>query len=432
VSKAIQGAVIALLVTLAGALLCFPAYGQLSPANQQEYSRALTTNGRFGSPRYSTAGRPACSSVILGGLIWNTTTATEQVCNGSTWVNVTSPLTSITVGTTTTAGTATCVIDDTMGGASTSDNFMFCNGTLPTVLTAAAYGARFDFAGAGSSAFNSTGIGLFFGGGYSGPNLTTGLLIINNNTGTEIASYGNVGISALSTLGSTAGYTTGGVFAGLGSTVQNTGVYATAVGTGLNVGVHGTAASAAVNIGGLFRLTHTPNGITGYSSAALIADNVGAASADIFRLYDNTTLVHVSQDGGSTWDKIGTKALTLGGGAVNFVRVDIASNTYQGGVIYWTADATDATEYQQRSGILPFSIVNKGGTETCTVGTPGTATESVAVSAGTFTVAFTTDTSPTNGCNFAANGTSSLTETVMRLNYHVRLYGNVATAVTAL
>jgi hypothetical protein len=183
---------------------------------------------------------------------------------------------------------------------------------------------------------------------------------------------------------------------------------------------------------GFFAIDLSGAPITNFTGSFALGAANGTTALDIFRLYDNTTLVHVSQDGGSTWDKIGTKALTLGGGAVNFVRVDIASNTYQGGVIYWTADATDATEYQQRSGILPFSIVNKGGTETCTVGTPGTATESVAVSAGTFTVAFTTDTSPTNGCNFAANGTSSLTETVMRLNYHVRLYGNVATAVTAL
>jgi hypothetical protein len=141
-------------------------------------------------------------------------------------------------------------------------------------------------------------------------------------------------------------------------------------------------------------------------------------------------MVHSTQDGGSTWEKIGTKALTLGGGAVVFVKVAVTSGSYQGGEIHYCADASDGTDFQERCGVIPIALVNKAGTAACGVPTPSAATESVGVSVGTFTVAFTAANNA-GACDFSANGTSSLVETVMRINYQVGLYGNGATAVTA-
>ena len=143
-----------ILLTLLFVAAAFSLYGQtgLGTAGQQEYARALTNGGRFGAPRYTTANRPTCSASNLGGTIWNTTTGTEQTCDGSTWNSMASasggsigPLTSITVGTTTTAGTATCVIDDTMGGASATDNFLNCTGTFPTGASATLRGVALIF-----------------------------------------------------------------------------------------------------------------------------------------------------------------------------------------------------------------------------------------------------------------------------------------------
>jgi hypothetical protein len=194
----------------------------------------------------------------------------------------------------------------------------------------------------------------------------------------------------------------------------------------VGVGVYGiSTAAATARLGGFFGL----GAVVPTTSSALGADN-GAIAANIAEFRDNGAVRLVVQDGGSQYVTMGSKSL-LGGGAVNFVQVGVASGGYQGGVIEYCADASDGTEFQSRCGILPIALINKGGTETCTVGTPGTSSESIAVSAGTFTVAFTTDTSPTNACNFAANGTSSLTENVMRINFTVRLFGNVTSAATA-
>jgi hypothetical protein len=60
----------------------------------------------------------------------------------------------------------------------------------------------------------------------------------------------------------------------------------------------------------------------------------------------------------------------------------------------------------------------------------GTASDSVSVSTGTLTVTFDTETAGTNLCGYRANAVSSLTQTTLRLDYTVRLFGNAATTVT--
>lgn len=116
------------------------------------------------------------------------------------------------------------------------------------------------------------------------------------------------------------------------------------------------------------------------------------------------------------------KALTAAA-ATSFVQCAIASGTVFGGVVEYTIEANDGIDFQSRSGILPFSAVNKAGTETCTVGTVAASTEVVAVSAGTLTNTFTCSTSPTNAVDIQANAASSLVETTLRITYAVRLHG---------
>ena len=81
-----------------------------------------------------------------------------------------------------------------------------------------------------------------------------------------------------------------------------------------------------------------------------------------------------------------------------------------GGILYYTIYAADATDTQTRRGNVPWAAVNKAGVLTITLGTP---VENVAVSAGTLTVTVTAvDVGSASGTlRFALNAVSSLTQT---------------------
>lgn len=116
------------------------------------------------------------------------------------------------------------------------------------------------------------------------------------------------------------------------------------------------------------------------------------------------------------------KALTAAS-ATNFTLVSVASGSYVAGYIPYSIEATDATDYQARSGVLVFSAVNKAGTVTCTVATVTSAVEVAAVSSGTLTNTFTCADSTSNGVLIKANAASSLTETVLQIRYRVNIAG---------
>lgn len=130
----------------------------------------------------------------------------------------------------------------------------------------------------------------------------------------------------------------------------------------------------------------------------------------------------------------GTKALT-GGVATAVFNLNIPSNSATGGIIDYTVDADDGTDFQSRSGTVHVSGVNKVGTETCAVygidsvlGVVGTANPNETqdgsgagtMSLGTMTYAWTSSNSPTNGCQFLLNGVSSLTETTFKVTGQIR------------
>lgn len=465
-------------------LLTIPLYGQtgLGTAGQQEYARALTNGGKYGAPRFTTTQRDSqrpCNTSNLGGIIWNTTTSTEQVCDGSAWASVAAGAvtgnlvmgtstddcataggvffdlsgkvqcdadikfvgdtltitkivssTSWTLGSTTTAGTATSVFDAAIGGASATDNILNVTGTFPTSLSAETSAVSLLWTTGGSSNQITSGLKSQLAAGTTsidsdkqaiyglnaiavGGNFNSGLSMHSGVKGEVTASasqysaglYGKTSASGAGTAG-LLGLASGG------SATYGVGV----VGVGNNSGPTNAA-------GGLFLIGATFQNLAG--TAAIVLGN-GSAAVDILRAFDNTTLVTTIQDGGSQWQSLGATTLTESS-ATAFVQVAVTSNGRQGGMIYYCVDASDASDFQERCGNVPIALVNKAGTETCTVGTPA---DVVAVSTGTLTVTFDTDTSPTNACNFRANAVSSLTQTTLRINSQVVLYGNAANAVT--
>lgn len=115
--------------------------------------------------------------------------------------------------------------------------------------------------------------------------------------------------------------------------------------------------------------------------------------------------------------------------ATEFVQVSVASGAVVGGLVHYTIEASDAADFQARTGTVPFTAVNKAGTETCTIDAAD-GDEVVAVSAGTLTNAFTCTTTPTNGILLLANANPSLVATTLRINYRVTITSGTAT-VTA-
>lgn len=84
--------------------------------------------------------------------------------------------------------------------------------------------------------------------------------------------------------------------------------------------------------------------------------------------------------------------------------------------------ASNATpDYQAIGGTFYVSIVNKGGTETCSTVTE--AGEQSAVSAGTITFTATCDTSPANAVNIQVNSDSSLTTPTITGQFIIRRSG---------
>ena len=118
-----------------------------------------------------------------------------------------------------------------------------------------------------------------------------------------------------------------------------------------------------------------------------------------------------------------TKALTEGA-ATSFADISVASNSYVAGECIYRVDATDATDYQCRTGRVRFVAVNKGGTITASINEVGS--QEVAVSSGTLLVV-NSITTGTNKVTLQCNATSSLTQTTLNANYRVDLVSSTET-----
>lgn len=94
-----------------------------------------------------------------------------------------------------------------------------------------------------------------------------------------------------------------------------------------------------------------------------------------------------------------------------------ANGNSENAVVEWAAYATDGTDTQLRKGNTYLAVVNKAGTETCTVGDIGTPV--VAVSSGTLACTTSCVVGLTDVVQFALSCTSSLTQT--RLEAYTRV-----------
>jgi len=103
------------------------------------------------------------------------------------------------------------------------------------------------------------------------------------------------------------------------------------------------------------------------------------------------------------------------------------SGTIAGGVIVYTVEANDATDYQSLSGSAPYSVVNKAGTLTYVLGTD---VQSSACSSGTLTGTLGLSASGTS-LQFQMNAVSSLAQTTLRISFQVLNNMGVATIASA-
>lgn len=130
-----------------------------------------------------------------------------------------------------------------------------------------------------------------------------------------------------------------------------------------------------------------------------------------------TVILNTSVQGTMT-----AKALTESS-ATAFVTATVATSSRLAGLIQYSVEANDASDFQVRGGVIPFTAVNKAGTITCTVGTVTTATEVVSVSSGTLTNTFTCADGTSGVLNLLANAASSLTQTTLQIRYRVETIG---------
>lgn len=317
-----------------------------------------------------------------------------------------------------------------------SQHFLEVVGTLPSSPSGSfVEGVKETLTSAGSAAVSAYGHAIYLAAGFTGAADTAALLVNNAAAGTTDSLIGfgyNSGVfgqSVPTTTGSNVG--TVGMGQGGNKSVGLLGLAITAKDSATNIGVIGFArnsGSSPIEVGGYFGL-HTNNPT--FASAALVADNSNS-TVPIFRGRDAETDVWTIQDGGHVYAKMSTKTLTEAT-ATAFVRISIAQGTSVAGKVKYQIQANDATDFQSRSGELHFTAVNKAGTETVTLSTPGAETEVFAESAGGSTLTNTFDTvTGTDTFDIRANATSSLTQTTLRINYTLDLWSHSVTTVTPL
>lgn len=201
-------------------------------------------------------------------------------------------------------------VANTIGGASSTDNFLNITATMPTTMSATTNATNLQITSAGSSAFQQNGMLLEMLAGYTGGSPVNGIQVNNNVAGTG-ASYGSSSSTLNYRLGnancgarftgssSTSGINNGGQQLAAGSSTANYGSWTSATSSlntpALNVGIMATALNATTNTAGAFMLIGS--GTPSLVSAALLADN-GATTSDIFVARDNGTAVFTITDAG--------------------------------------------------------------------------------------------------------------------------------------
>lgn len=192
----------------------------------------------------------------------------------------------------------------------------------------------------------------------------------------------------------------------------------------LIVGTNSTSWHMFENADGTFDFNNGRCGTSTCTDPSFIIHSHNQSTTEYVQTSNDGTLSHLDGQAGTNgvgqfaW--AGAKTLTESSPTV-VVDVPVASGAYTGATINWTVVASDATDHQSRRGATYLAVVNKAGTETCTVGDIGTPV--VAVSTGTLTVTTAADVTGTNVCTLTINAVSSLTQTVLRAYYSVQVDG---------
>lgn len=292
-----------------------------------------------------------------------------------------------------------------VAGPGGSASFFNILNTLPTTHPSGrVYGADLQIASAGSETQEQHGMRI---------SLTAGKTNTLNSLGLEVRNSQVGGIST-GVLGS------GEALGGDGIGIRGSGG---ATGMDQAYGVVGQALTATSTVGGYFYIGSGEVPASGLN-AALVADNqTNLAPIVIFR--DNGSTVWTIADGGSIQGAI-SKTLTESS-ATAFSQIAVPSGSFVGGAVEYTIHADDGTNFQARTGRINFSVVNKAGTETCTLGTVLNEAFAESSGASTLTNTFTCNTSPTNGVNLESNAISSLTQTTLAIKYSVHIFSGTAT-----
>lgn len=130
----------------------------------------------------------------------------------------------------------------------------------------------------------------------------------------------------------------------------------------------------------------------------------------------SATDLHIA---GRQYFKSTTRTLTESS-ATGLVDIALTAGKVSGGRILYCIEANDATDYQNLTGEVIWSVVNKGGVLTSALSTP---VEAVAVSAGTLTNTVTA-VAGTNKITLSLNAVSSLTQTTLRVKWQIAHDGN--------
>lgn len=388
-------------------------------------------------------------------------------------------------GATSTAGTAITSQLETITGASATSNWFNLTGTFPSTLsaetTAMLVSGTFDndaqtqsllkVLGAGTADANAAVVRINNGASIARPlvvedNGTAVFTIADGGDTTFVAqalgktvanSCASMSFAHTGQAGSGMAYDTtnaaltfarnGTCYAQIQSvgtaafTVDNFLGFATSIGAAADTYLHREAAATLqmgvdVNGAAVAQLLKAHDGITGTDIAGAnftLAGGRGTGSGAGGNRIDQTsrelatgTTAQTLQD--RTLIVAKAKALTESA-ATSVVLINVASGAFGGGEMEYTVQASDATDHQARSGRIQWSVVNKAGTETCTVSGASEAADSstVAASAGTLTYAITTDTSAANGCYISFNAVSSLTQTVLNIAYRITANGGTST-----
>lgn len=287
----------------------------------------------------------------------------------------------------------------------------------------------------------------YLAGQLVGSGIIDSNVIIGTNASRNAMGRSSVAIGAFS--GYSAGV--GSYTIAIGTLSNYTSAYANSIAIGYNVqntathqGILGsTDANGYISDWYFNGVTHTsPYSVVLHSchasgsnvAAANMTLSGGAATGTAAGGYVKTT-TSVKTSSGSTLQSDTDRNVIVGkyvditeSAATTFGTLALAtSGTIAGGIIVYTVEANDATDYQSLSGSAPYSVVNKAGTLTYVLGTD---VQSSACSSGTLTGTLGLSASGTS-LQFQMNAVSSLVQTTLRISFQVLNNFGVATIAAA-